>query len=94
MATIPPVSLGINPGTRATLPHSPKSAAGHVDHVEDIATAGQDTEPKSRLGLKNVETEAYVVEQVKAGFKLVPIVLDEVRPDEVLVEMKYSGVCR
>ncbi|GJC98638.1 areB protein [Colletotrichum higginsianum] len=36
---------------------------------------------------------AYVVEQVKAGFKLVPIVLDEVRPDEVLVEMKYSGVC-
>ncbi|WQF88422.1 Putative alcohol dehydrogenase, zinc-type, GroES-like superfamily, NAD(P)-binding domain superfamily [Colletotrichum destructivum] len=93
MATIPAVSLGINPGTRAAFSHSPKSAAGHVDHVEDIAAAGQDTEPKSRLGLRNVETEAYVVEHVKAGFKLVPIVLDEVRPDEVLVEMKYSGVC-
>lgn len=38
-------------------------------------------------------TEALVVEQPKADFKLQEITLDEVRQDEVLVEMKYSGIC-
>ncbi|KAF2499009.1 AreB protein [Lophium mytilinum] len=33
------------------------------------------------------------VKDVKADFELTPIILDEVRPDEVLVEMKYSGIC-
>lgn len=40
-----------------------------------------------------LHTEALVVEEPKADFKLTPITLDEVRPDEVLVEMKYSGIC-
>ncbi|KAK1633924.1 AreB protein [Colletotrichum phormii] len=62
----------------------------HVEHVEDKASTGEKT---SLLGLKNIETEAYVVDQVNADFELVPIILDEIRPNEVLVEMKYSGVC-
>ncbi|KAF2480732.1 chaperonin 10-like protein [Neohortaea acidophila] len=42
---------------------------------------------------KNIETVALVVDEAKADFKLQPIVLDEVRGDEVLIEMKYSGIC-
>lgn len=42
---------------------------------------------------KNIETVALVVTEAKADFKLTPIILDEVRPDEVLIEMKYSGIC-
>lgn len=40
-----------------------------------------------------VQTEALVIEKPKADFKLQAITLDEVRPDEVLVEMRYSGIC-
>lgn len=43
---------------------------------------------------KNIETVALVVDEAKADFKLQPIVLDEVRGDEVLIEMKYSGICK
>jgi Zn-dependent alcohol dehydrogenase len=41
----------------------------------------------------NVETEAFVVMQPGDDFKLTPIILDEVRDDELLIEMKYSGIC-
>lgn len=34
-----------------------------------------------------------MVEKPGADFKLTPIILDEVRGNEVLVEMKYSGIC-
>lgn len=40
-----------------------------------------------------LDTEALVVQQAKANFELTPITLDEIRPVEVLVEMKYSGIC-
>ena len=40
-----------------------------------------------------LKTEALVVQRPKADFELVPITLDEIRSDEVLVEMKYSGIC-
>ena len=40
-----------------------------------------------------LETEALVVLEPKADFALTTITLDEVRPDEILVEMKYSGIC-
>jgi hypothetical protein len=43
---------------------------------------------------RDVETVALVVKEAKADFELQPIILDEVRDDEVLVEMKYSGICR
>jgi Zn-dependent alcohol dehydrogenase len=42
---------------------------------------------------KDVATEAFVVHEAGADFKLTPIILDEVRDDEILVEMKYSGIC-
>lgn len=39
------------------------------------------------------KTEGLVVQAAKADFILEPITLDEVRSDEVLVEMKFSGIC-
>jgi len=41
----------------------------------------------------NIETEAFVVDSPKAPFKLTAIILDEMREDEFLIEMKYSGIC-
>lgn len=41
----------------------------------------------------NFDTEAFVVMKPGDDFKLTPIVLDEVRDDELLIEMKYSGIC-
>ncbi|CAH0058117.1 unnamed protein product [Clonostachys solani] len=40
-----------------------------------------------------LQTRGLVTEASKAGYKLMPVVLDDMRPDEVLVEMKYSGIC-
>ncbi|KXH41607.1 AreB protein [Colletotrichum salicis] len=89
MATISQApALGVNPGMTQGLKTSTEHVE-HVEHVEDKASTGEKT---SLLGLKNIETEAYVVDQVNADFELVPIILDEIRPNEVLVEMKYSGV--
>lgn len=39
------------------------------------------------------QTQALVVEKAKEDFKLTTVTVDPVRSDEVLVEMKYSGVC-
>ncbi|EXF84874.1 AreB protein [Colletotrichum fioriniae PJ7] len=90
MATIQqtPV-LGVTPSMTQDLKSSTEHVE-HVEHVEDKASLSQQT---SLLGLKNIETEAYVVDKLNADFELVPIILDEIRPNEVLVEMKYSGVC-
>ena len=40
-----------------------------------------------------VQTRALVVREPKADFTMTTITLDEVRADEILVEMKYSGIC-
>ena len=45
------------------------------------------------VSTKNIDTIAYVVHDAKEDFKLEDIVLDELRDDEVLVDMKYSGIC-
>lgn len=45
------------------------------------------------MSLTNIETEAFVVDKHNGDFKLTPVILDEVRGNEVLVEMKYSGIC-
>lgn len=42
---------------------------------------------------KDIRTKAYVVEKSGAPFILQDVILDEVRDDEVLVEMKYTGLC-
>lgn len=42
---------------------------------------------------RNISTEALVVHKPGDKFVMEPITLDEVRSDEVLVEMKYSGIC-
>lgn len=42
---------------------------------------------------RGIRTQAYVVEEVGGPFVLQDIVLDEVRDDEVLVEMSYTGLC-
>lgn len=42
---------------------------------------------------KNIRTKALVVAKPKADFELQEVVYDEVREDEYLIEMKYSGIC-
>jgi hypothetical protein len=41
----------------------------------------------------NIHTEALVVQEPGGEFVMKPVILDEVRSDEVLVEMQYSGIC-
>lgn len=42
---------------------------------------------------KQIPTKAFVVDAPGAPFVLQDVVLDEVRDHEVLVEMKYTGLC-
>lgn len=42
---------------------------------------------------RQIPTKAFVVDAPGAPFVLQDVVLDEVRPHEVLVEMKYTGLC-
>lgn len=42
---------------------------------------------------KQIPTKAFVVDAPEAPFVLQDVVLDEVRSNEVLVEMKYTGLC-
>lgn len=70
----------------ATHPYGLQDAKASVQHVENINVDSHK--------LRNIETVALVVSQPKADFKLEPIILDEVRDDEVLVEMKYTGICK
>lgn len=44
-------------------------------------------------GPKNIQTKAYVVARQDDPFVLRDIVLDEVQPEEVLVEVQYTGLC-
>ncbi|KAF3048359.1 hypothetical protein E8E12_011725 [Didymella heteroderae] len=67
----------------ATRSNGLQDAKASVKHVENVAVDNQK--------LCDIETVALVVAQPKAEFKLQPIILDEIRDDEVLVEMKYSG---
>ncbi|KAF2996848.1 hypothetical protein E8E13_003842 [Curvularia kusanoi] len=71
--------------TTTARPHGLQDPKASIQHVEDI------TEDSHKL--RDIETEALVVTEPKADFKLQPIILDEIRDDEVLVEMKYSGIC-
>ncbi|KAJ0342165.1 hypothetical protein COL922a_001557 [Colletotrichum nupharicola] len=89
MATIPATQVGVPLGGLKADANSE-----HVEHVEHIERAVWQTANNASNGSdqKNIETVGYVVEEVNADFKLVPVILDEIRPNEVLVEMKYSGV--
>ncbi|KAL4808119.1 chaperonin 10-like protein [Aspergillus unguis] len=41
----------------------------------------------------SISTKAYVVAEKGAPFVLQDVLLDHLRPDELLVEMKYTGLC-
>lgn len=71
--------------TTTTRPYEARHPKANVQYVENITIDNHK--------LRNIETEALVVTEAKADFKLQPIILDEIRDDEVLVEMKYSGIC-
>jgi hypothetical protein len=49
--------------------------------------------PTVMAATTNIETEAFVAQEPNAPFKLTRIILDEMRDDEFLIEMKYSGIC-
>lgn len=70
----------------ASPPSGLQDAKASVQHVENATVDSHK--------LRDIETVALVVSQPKADFKLQPIILDEIRDDEVLVEMKYSGICK
>jgi Zn-dependent alcohol dehydrogenase len=61
-----------------------QKSTSQVEHIENKTKNG---------GFRNIETVALVVSEPKADFKLTPIILDEVRDNEVLIEMKYSDIC-
>lgn len=42
---------------------------------------------------RNICTKAYVVQGEGDPFTLCDVVLDEVQPNEVLVEIWYTGIC-
>ncbi|KAJ9143029.1 Alcohol dehydrogenase superfamily, zinc-type [Pleurostoma richardsiae] len=42
---------------------------------------------------RRLTTKAYVVDKVGAPFVLRDVVVDEILPDEVLVDIKYTGFC-
>jgi hypothetical protein len=48
---------------------------------------------RTMIPQKHIPTKAFVVETPKSPFVLQHVVLDEVRDNEVLVEMKYTGLC-
>lgn len=59
-----------------------------------MATITENLHSESAQAFKfPLQTKALVVQEPKAGFEMTDIMLDEVRPDEILVEMKYSGIC-
>jgi Zn-dependent alcohol dehydrogenase len=44
-------------------------------------------------GPKDIHTKAFVVPSLGSPFVLMDVILDEVRQNEVLVDMKYTGIC-
>ncbi|KAJ5758811.1 Polyketide synthase enoylreductase [Penicillium odoratum] len=42
---------------------------------------------------KQIPTKAFVIDSPGSPYVLQDVVLDEVRPHEVLIEMKYTGLC-
>ncbi len=76
--------------TATVLPEPPASSLITIS----MATITESSHSKPIQALTfPLQTEALVVQEPKADFTLTNITLDEVRPDEVLVEMKYSGIC-
>ncbi|KAJ5224479.1 uncharacterized protein N7469_007982 [Penicillium citrinum] len=47
----------------------------------------------TKIPQKQIPTKAFVVKEPNSPFVLSDVVLDEVRSNEVLVEMKYTGLC-
>ncbi|UQC85661.1 AreB protein [Colletotrichum lupini] len=62
--------LGVTPSMTQGL----KSSTEHVEHVEHVEDKASLIQKTSLLGLKNIETEAYVVDKLNANFELVLLV--------------------
>jgi Zn-dependent alcohol dehydrogenase len=42
---------------------------------------------------KSFQTKALVVKTPEAPFVLQDVILDDIRPNELLVDIKYAGLC-
>ena len=62
-------------------------------HINHGASRCRQRASIAKLSTLPLKTEGLVVERPNSGFKLMPVVLENMRSDEVLVEMKYSGIC-
>lgn len=84
----------------AAVPEFIRDSKSTIEHVENISlvvnlsksNAKKDAEEK-KSNLKNIKTKALVVKEAKSDFEMQDMILDEIRENEVLVEMKYSGIC-
>ena len=65
-----------------------KPDTAQLSHVENVNVADA---PK--MEHRDIETCALVVDAAKSDFKLTSIILDEIRPNEMLISMQYSGIC-
>lgn len=63
------------------------TAKSATQHVELVPQTTKDAKT-------DIETVVLVVDAPKADFKLTPIILDQVRHDELLIDMKYTGICK
>ena len=77
----------------ATRHHQPTEGRIEAEMPSTVSGSGGEQTDGPGESPKNIETVALVVEKQDADFKLMPITLDEVRSDELLVEMKFSGIC-
>ncbi|OLN86470.1 Aryl-alcohol dehydrogenase 2 [Colletotrichum chlorophyti] len=101
MTSVRPVQVGAAPDLKSPLRRDLKPNTEHIEHIEvehaehtgHSALSCENSDAATLQSLKNIETEAYVAKDVGADFSLVRVILDEVRPDEVLVEMKFCGIC-
>jgi hypothetical protein len=83
----------------AALPEFPRDLDSTVAQVENITLVGDPTRggakqaaEEKKSDSKNIKTRALVVNEPKADFEMQGVILDERRENEVLVEMKYSGI--
>lgn len=67
--------------------------AARVVQKHDTTTPGRVPRRQMASIAFPLETEALVVEAAGGGFKRQPVVVKDMRPDEVLVEMLYTGIC-
>lgn len=79
---------------RKTIARISKNGYSFEPYIAQSAPVSSSRNAKmSSQAFSNIKTRALVVTEPKADFSMQTIYLDEVRPDEILIDMKFSGIC-